>query len=370
MRYAIFGLLAAMTLLALRNPEPSSAQETAHTFPETGYTVRGSFWQYWQSHGGLAQQGYPISGEFTETSVLDGRPYTVQYFERAVFEWHPENAPPFDVLLAQLGTFRYRARYPAGAPGQHSSATDPRVFPQTGHHLGGRFRIYWEQQGGLQQQGYPLSDEFTEISDLDGRPYTVQYFERAVFEWHPENRPPYDVLLSQLGTFQQRAWYAGGSGSDPWAGLRGRPLHVPGLLPGAPCPVTPGQVVTPGFGPALGAGPVYAVGLGTAGVRDVDDSIFPAPWGGQKVLWIADPGDPGPVLIRGHQLDGPNEVRFGGGAAPAAELQLQAGAPGGAPAWSNWPSYTRVRGPGCYAYQVDGPGFSEVIPFIARATMT
>ena len=35
--------------------------------------------------------------------------------------------------------------------------------------------------------------------DVDGKTYTVQYFERAVFELHPENQPPYNVLLSLLG---------------------------------------------------------------------------------------------------------------------------------------------------------------------------
>ena len=29
------------------------------------------------------------------------------------------------------------------------------------------------------------------------------------------------------------------------------------------------------------------------------------------------------------------------------------------------PSYTRVRGPGCYAYQIDGTTFSRVIVFRA-----
>ena len=71
--------------------------------------------------------------------------------------------------------------------------------------MGGKFRAYWEQHGGLAQQGYPISDEFTEVSDLNGKPYTVQYFQRAVFELHPENAgTPYEVLLSQLGTFQAR----------------------------------------------------------------------------------------------------------------------------------------------------------------------
>ena len=71
--------------------------------------------------------------------------------------------------------------------------------------MGGKFLDYWEQHGGLAQQGYPISDEFQEKSDLDGKTYTVQYFERAVFELHPENQAPYDVLLSQLGTSEYKA---------------------------------------------------------------------------------------------------------------------------------------------------------------------
>lgn len=86
------------------------------TFQQTGYTVCGKFLTYWQGHGGLAQQGYPISQEFTETSDLNGKPYTVQYFERAVFEMHPENAAPNDVLLSQLGTFLGKNNYGQGFP--------------------------------------------------------------------------------------------------------------------------------------------------------------------------------------------------------------------------------------------------------------
>jgi hypothetical protein len=86
------------------------------TFSQTGYTVCGKFLTYWQQHGGLAQQGYPISQEFIETSDLNGRPYTVQYFERAVFEIHPENKPPNDVLLSQLGTYLGKANYVQGFP--------------------------------------------------------------------------------------------------------------------------------------------------------------------------------------------------------------------------------------------------------------
>jgi hypothetical protein len=183
----------------------------ARVFPETGKIVTGLFLDYWNANGGLAQQGYPISPVMGEISDLDGKPYTLQYFERAVFEYHPEQQDPkYKVLLSQLGTFRYKQKYPSGAPDQKANTSPGTIlFPETGKHVGGRFLEYWQKNGGLAQQGYPLSEEFTEVSDLNGKPYTVQYFERAVFEMHPENPPPYDVLLSQLGTFRYQAKYNG-----------------------------------------------------------------------------------------------------------------------------------------------------------------
>jgi hypothetical protein len=194
--------VAASTPLPPPVPLPGGARRP---FPETGKTVSGTFLDYWQRNGGLAQQGYPISEVIGEVSDLNGQPYTVQYFERAVFEYHPEHAgTPFEVLLSQLGTFRYRQKYPQGAPGQTANTGAGSVlFPETGKRLGGRFLDYWQRNGGLAQQGLPISDEFTEVSDLNGQPYTVQYFERAVFELHPEHAgTPFEVLLSQLGTFR------------------------------------------------------------------------------------------------------------------------------------------------------------------------
>jgi thermitase len=84
----------------VRQTTPESAD--AHCFSETHACVGDTFYAYWQAHGGLALNGYPISNEFTE-GLGDGKIYTVQYFERARFEHHPENAPPYDVLLGQFG---------------------------------------------------------------------------------------------------------------------------------------------------------------------------------------------------------------------------------------------------------------------------
>ncbi len=196
----VAGLLPASTLVASAK---SQSQANCQTFKETSKTVCDRFLEYWNQNGGLAQQGYPISDAKNEKNDTDGKTYMTQYFERAVFEMHTENQKPYDVLLSLLGTFEYKNRYgSAGAPNQKVSADNALKFSETGHTVGGKFRAYWEQHGGLAQQGYPISEEFQEKSALNGKTYTVQYFQRAVFEMHPENQPPNDVLLSQLGKFR------------------------------------------------------------------------------------------------------------------------------------------------------------------------
>ena len=108
-----FGMAIALAGVLTWETFSTQAQTATgcQTFPQTGHNVCGRFLTYWRSHGGLAQQGYPISDEFTEVSPLDGKPYRVQYFERSIFELHPENAAPYNVLLSQLGTFRYKTQY-------------------------------------------------------------------------------------------------------------------------------------------------------------------------------------------------------------------------------------------------------------------
>ena len=223
-----FTVLALVLAVLPLGVAPIQAQSNSRTFAETGKTVSGTFLDYWNSHGALTQQGYPISNEMQEKSDTDGKTYTVQYFERAVFESHPENAAPNNVLLSLLGSFLDKQKYPNGAPGQQpNTSTGSVLFSQTGKRLGGIFLTYWNSHGGLAQQGYPISDEFTETSALDGKQYKVQYFERAVFEYHPENAAPYDVLLSQLGTFRYQAKYGAVS------------------ISGTPTPVSTSQSATP-----------------------------------------------------------------------------------------------------------------------------
>ncbi|HEX8600176.1 MAG TPA: DM13 domain-containing protein [Chloroflexia bacterium] len=228
--------LMALTLgLTLLPSTLGYAQENSRTFAETGKTVKGRFLEYWQQNGGLAQQGYPISEPMQEKSDTNGKTYTVQYFERAAFELHPENQRPNDVLLSLLGSFLYKEKYPSGAPNQKpSNGMNSRLFAETGKRVGGVFLDYWNKNGGLAQQGYPISEEFQEKSQLDGKTYTVQYFERAVFELHPENQPPHNVLLSQLGTFRYKARTAQASNDNRAAATpTARPTSAPTPAPTA-----------------------------------------------------------------------------------------------------------------------------------------
>src|SRR6476469_4657572 len=99
-------VLAALMLTASALPSAphSSAQGACRTYPETGKTVCGVFLTYWNTHGGLAQQGYPISDAAPLTSPTDGKVYITQYFQRAVFEQHPEfGGTTNEVLLSLLG---------------------------------------------------------------------------------------------------------------------------------------------------------------------------------------------------------------------------------------------------------------------------
>ncbi|MFN8540356.1 MAG: hypothetical protein U0232_23125, partial [Thermomicrobiales bacterium] len=204
----------ASLMLAGWSPSSASAAVSCQTFPETGKIVCGRFLNYWQTHGGLAQQGLPLTDEFIEINPTDGKPYLTQYFERARFEYHPENQAPYDVLLGLLGREQLQAKYPGGAPaGLPGNPIGENCvnFPETNKRVCGAFIAYWQANGGLAQQGLPLTDLFMETNPTDGKQYPTQYFERARFEYHIENQgTPYLVLLGLLGREQIQAKYPNG----------------------------------------------------------------------------------------------------------------------------------------------------------------
>ncbi len=68
-----------------------------------------------------------------------------------------------------------------------------RCFRATGHTVSGNFLRYFEEIGGVESLGYPITEPF----EQEGR--QVQYFEYARLEDHPDNPGQPTVKLSMLG---------------------------------------------------------------------------------------------------------------------------------------------------------------------------
>jgi Zn-dependent protease len=162
-------------------------------FAETGQFLSEPFLSYWRANGDVRIFGFPISDRIQEKVEATGEVYTAQYFERARLEQHA--AAPSTVVLGRLGAMFHEPEPPA------SPIDGAQFFPETGHNLQGPFLAFWQQYGGLAVFGFPISEELTETNPVDGKQYTVQYFERNRFELHPEFAgTPNEVQLGLLGT--------------------------------------------------------------------------------------------------------------------------------------------------------------------------
>ena len=84
-------------------------------------------------------------------------------------------------------------------PGAAAAQSDALCFRETNRCLSGRFRQYWEQNGGLSVFGFPITADRPELNRDTGRVYLTQWFERARFEWHPDKPAEFTVLLGLLG---------------------------------------------------------------------------------------------------------------------------------------------------------------------------
>lgn len=178
-------------------------------FPQTGHHLDNvtGFLDYWRAHGQVPIFGYPI----TEPLLENGR--IVQYFERARFEYHPELAGSgWEVQLGLLGNeLRYEAM---GVPDPQNGVV---FFPQTHHTLSGEFKEFWSRRGDVRIFGFPISEAYQHNGKI------VQYFERASFEYNPDDMNQflrnqeqyyasdldtmYEIILGDLG--RRAAWEYG-----------------------------------------------------------------------------------------------------------------------------------------------------------------
>jgi hypothetical protein len=219
-----------------------------HLFPETGFTVPAVFMKYWSEKGGLPIFGYPISTAHNEHNLSDGKDYLVQYFERNRFEYHTEFAgTDNEVLLGLLGVQLSQTKsFPTVAPFDNTS--DKIYIDATQHSLSEPFLSYWRTHGDIAVFGYPISEPVQEQSNIDGKSYLVQYFQRNRFEYHPENDAQYQVLLGLLGKDALAmedtylAW-----GTPPPGGPTVVPPIVPPAKPAAGTSFLKGPIADNGF---------------------------------------------------------------------------------------------------------------------------
>jgi hypothetical protein len=98
--------------------------------------------------------------------------------------------------------------------------------------------------------------------------------------------------------------------------------------------------------------------------------VVPAGWHGGKHAFFTLPGYHGPALVRGRQLDGPGVVTFASneitGAPSLADPKPTLRLPAGRPSISR--TFFFLTPPACYAYQIDGTAFSDVVVFEVRLT--
>ena len=208
MRIRIWSVTFFLCLLLGLTSMPVQAEQRC--FPETGFCIDGKIRTFWEKNGGLPVFGFPIGAQ--EHIISEDKAITMQRFERNRIELHPWNNAPYDVQLGRLGDTKLKQQNRDWFAFPNSGAqTGCRFFVETNHNVCGDILTAWRKNGlqldankaisedeSLALFGLPLSDLMTETLS-DGKEYQVQWFERARFELHPVNAPPYNVLLGLLG---------------------------------------------------------------------------------------------------------------------------------------------------------------------------
>src|SRR5438105_4863865 len=131
-------IVALLVLLATGfGATPATASPLAQTTPGLG----GGFAAFWQQHDGALLFGAPLTGEIARPRL------TVQYFERARLEWHPDWPAGSQITLGRLGAELLGTHTPPSiAP--FPSNPSHRYFAATGHSAHGEILRFWEAEDG------------------------------------------------------------------------------------------------------------------------------------------------------------------------------------------------------------------------------
>ncbi|MBI4492154.1 MAG: hypothetical protein HY690_05115 [Chloroflexi bacterium] len=168
----------------------------------TGHPISGEWLRFLKAHGDTANLGYPRTPVIADP-VAGGQ--VVQYFQRAVLEWHPEAPPAYRLQRRLLGDLLDPGADPLLSEEElaaHAAAGEACFPPGPGLGLGQcvgdlapdgtaiHFLEHFTSRGGVDAFGFPKEGP----RQRNGR--WTQRFQAAVFESHPE----YDVDGTVPGT--------------------------------------------------------------------------------------------------------------------------------------------------------------------------
>jgi hypothetical protein len=172
-------------------PAESAGQSSADVFPfpVTRHRVSGLWLEFVRTHGDVDNLGLPRSEVICDP--LTGQ--VVQYFQRVVLEYHPEQPLAYRIQRRLLAEDLYPDS--PDAPADQGAAPGPGAFyfpagPRgLGHWVSDYapdgsfvgFKQYFDARGREDSFGYPKEEP-----KVRGGLWT-QRFQAAVFEFHPEN---------------------------------------------------------------------------------------------------------------------------------------------------------------------------------------
>jgi hypothetical protein len=185
-RWIPIGLIVLVMVL---HPGSASGQEGGRYYPETGHTLDGRFVSFFDSHGGVEILGYPITDVFVDPE----QGYPIQYLENARLEW-VRQGDAVGVRMPVLGELLGGWDAPlSGSSATIGSSSGCRYFHESGHRICFAFLDFFNQHGGAELFGYPIS----EFKIENGR--VVQYFQGFRLDWHPEAPGGIQVQVAPLG---------------------------------------------------------------------------------------------------------------------------------------------------------------------------
>ena len=204
-RYLVLiSLIFLVAIVGVRWQQVLAQIEDPQYFPETGHWVEAEFLtKYYEISNPTILYGAPITEAFVDSFGIK-----VQYFEKVRFELDPSLPIGIQVKISPLGEFLYQEAQPLVVP---SNSRACRSFTGSDHLVCYNFLDFFEENGGVSQFGIPISG--FEIHNG----WIVQYFQKARFEWHPENSPGQWVTVSNLGV---RYFYESGEDSKRLSPVR------------------------------------------------------------------------------------------------------------------------------------------------------